>query len=126
MENYNQWLSKASDDIKWAFSSLEGEVFYGVCFASQQAVEKALKAFLIFHGRKLRKIHDLRALLEECSQIDENMKQIWDQVIELNPYYIETRYPSFDDDMFTKEKAEEAYKQAKHVLEFVKQKLSTI
>lgn len=124
MEDYKQWLQKAEDDTLWAKHSLSGEIYYGCCFASQQAVEKSLKGFLIFHHKPLRKIHDVVALLEDCIKIDRSFEKIRESVEAVYPYYIETRYPSYEEvDQFTRNRAEEAYDHAKTVLAFVKKKL---
>jgi len=66
MDEYKLWLQKAKEDLLWTANSLEGKIFYGACFTAHQATEKALKSFLLFHKKPLRKVHDLRALLEDC------------------------------------------------------------
>lgn len=52
------WAQKGKNDLKNAKVLLqEGGTTDAVCFHSQQAVEKYLKAFLAFHGAPVRKIH---------------------------------------------------------------------
>ncbi len=41
------WLSKALDDLRWTEANIRESIYYGACFTAQQAVEKALKAYLL-------------------------------------------------------------------------------
>ncbi len=124
MEEYKRWLRQAEEDLNWAKQSINSSIYYGACFASQQAAEKALKGFLLKKKRPLRKIHDLVAVLEDCLAIDSAFEELRDYVKVLFPYYIETRYPDlggfagFDDT-----KAQEAYDSANKVIGFVKSKV---
>ncbi|MDO8570850.1 MAG: HEPN domain-containing protein [Candidatus Daviesbacteria bacterium] len=105
-------------------NSLEGKIWYGACFTSQQAVEKALKAYLISQEKDIKKIHDLRALLEECIKSDQSFESLRNECVALNTYYIPSRYPDLSEFIhFTKEKSEEAYKFAKEITSFVKDKI---
>ncbi len=119
MDEYKKWIDKARDDLLWTQSNLNGEIWYGACFTAQQAVEKALKGFLLFHKKPLRKIHDVRALLNDCGIIDNQFEQQREHVIVVAPYYIETRYPDFDFEALTKEQAEEAFQSAQSIVSFV-------
>lgn len=123
--NSQRWLEKANDDLHWAKASLKEEVLHGVCFSSQQAAEKALKAFLLDNGKQLRKIHDLSALLEECIETDSGFEQLIDQAATLSGYYVEARYPDIGDFMgYTREQSEEAYRFAQEIVAFVSGKIS--
>lgn len=46
------------------------DYFDVILFHIQQAVEKYLKAFLIFKGWELKKIHDIELLLTEAMNFD--------------------------------------------------------
>lgn len=121
--SYSQeWLNRAREDILWAESSFRGGSFNGVCFISQQIIEKSLKAFLIFHKQKLIKTHDLILLNKNCEKIN-NQFEKFNLVCELvSKYYIDTRYP----DLYIekpKQEAEDALNGAKEIFEFVKLKL---
>lgn len=118
------WLQKAEDDLKWTESSLNGKIYYGACFAAQQAAEKALKAFIILKGKIPKKIHLLPALLEECLINDSSFNEIREAIKTLNSYYIPTRYSDVPDfSIYTPDQAEDALQKAKQVVEFVKKKL---
>lgn len=124
MDEYKLWLQKAKEDLLWTENSLEGKIFYGACFTAHQAAEKALKSFLLFHKKPLRKIHDLRALLEDCIKIDKDFETLRDSVITISPYYIETRYPLYEElASFSEKEARVAYNLATEVIEFVERKI---
>ena len=119
------WLAKAQDDLRWTESNLREEVYYGACFTAQQAVEKALKAYLISQGKILRKVHTLDAILEECIAFDASFESIREIILPLVDYYIQTRYPDVSEFIdYTKEKAEDAYVRASEALAFINQKLA--
>ena len=106
------WLSRAKDDVLWAQDSFKTQHFSGVCFLGQQAVEKALKAYLFLQNEKLIRTHDLLRLLEKCVTYDEVFVELKNACIVLSDYYIDTRYPDiWDRDRFDDKKmAEEALK----------------
>lgn len=124
---YKKWLNYAQDDLSWTESNIKEQVWYGACFTAQQAGEKALKAYLVNHEGNIKKIHDLRAILEECIRIDKSFEYLRNDCATLNVYYAPSRYPDITEFIeFTKEKAEEAFLLAKNIVEFVKQKLTLI
>ncbi|KKP67111.1 MAG: HEPN domain protein [Candidatus Roizmanbacteria bacterium GW2011_GWA2_35_19] len=124
MVTYKPWIDKAKDDLNWTKHNIESEVYYGACFSAQQAAEKALKSFLIFHQKRLRKIHDLRALIEDCILIDQEFNQIKESAIKLISYYSESRYPDFDIfSKFTEIQAKEAFESAEKIVVFIEKKL---
>ena len=124
MEEYKLWLQKAKEDLLWTVNSLEGKIFYGACFTAHQAAEKALKSFLLFRKKPLHKIHDLRALLENCIKIDKDFETLRESIITISPYYIETRYPIYEElASFNEKEAMEAYGLAGQVIEFVEKKI---
>ena len=53
---------------------IAGEANAEALFHCQQAVEKALKAFLTFHEGTFRKTHDLGDLSPECLAIDASLQ----------------------------------------------------
>ena len=105
-----EWLLKAQSDYLFAEASLrEFSSFYSqICILCHDSVEKYLKSFLISHGKRPDRIHDLLAILNECSQIDSTLDVISSQCGILNDYYIPLKYPSHYPEM-THEQAEEAF-----------------
>lgn len=87
------WLNKAEEDWQsalWLLSEESPVTTPGV-FHLQQAVEKWLKAYLVFRGIRFERKHDLR-YLAELSHHDNILEHcvIFD---ELTPYAVEIRYP---------------------------------
>lgn len=119
------WLNKALDDVNWAEDSLEDGHFSGVCFLSQQIVEKVLKAYLYFKRERLIRVHDLFKLLRRCEKFDPEFKKFGSTAKNLNPYYVDTRYPDiWDISRFEDEKlATEALELAKEVVKFVEKQI---
>ena len=68
------WLFRANEDIAVIENlyNSDPETFAStICFHAQQAVEKFLKAFLVYHNIDFPKTHDLEFLLSECQKIDQ-------------------------------------------------------
>ena len=64
------------------------------CFQSQQAAEKALKAFLYSKGLRAILTHSIRDLVLNCSKYDKDFGNLISQGKVLDTYYIPTRYPN--------------------------------
>lgn len=60
-------------------------------FHLQQAVEKALKAWLALKGADYPRTHDLNPLLGLLEDQDENIEPFW-TLLELNPFAVQFRY----------------------------------
>jgi len=88
-----QWLNKADEDLLVVQKLSESNILApsSVCFHCQQAVEKALKAFLIAHKIEIRKTHNIEFLLSECKDIDEEFKNI--NPGNLSDFGVDIRYP---------------------------------
>ncbi len=66
-----EWFDLADEDL-WAaeLDLREREpLIRDALFHCQQAVEKALKGFLVWHDRPFAKVHDLRQVSEPCIAI---------------------------------------------------------
>ena len=58
-EETRAWLDRARSDLQAARLPIAGDANAEALFHCQQAVEKALKAFLTFHEKAFRRTHDL-------------------------------------------------------------------
>ena len=90
-----RWLRKAQNDWSAArkiMASNDPETDVAA-FHCQQAVEKMLKAFLVFREVQFQKVHDLGRLLDHCAAADANFEQLRDAVLPLNIYAVAFRYP---------------------------------
>lgn len=112
------WLEKGQEDILWAQASLKDGFYAGACFVSEQAAEKALKAYLFCRGESLMRTHLLPKLLKQCCKFDSGFEVLIAGCEILTYYYTDTRYPDdVDTQSFnTEEKAEEAIEWAKKIV----------
>lgn len=116
------WLIKVEEDIAVAEHLLKTSKFYaGICFHCEQAAEKALKAFLVYHREVPKKIHLLKELLKDCLKYDDSLKEFIPDLEILDKLYIPTRYPFKLN--FTKEKSEDSIKAAKIVIVKIREKI---
>ncbi len=94
--NYETWLRKAENDLLNIENNLHAKniPWDTICFHAQQAAEKSLKAFLVFHGWRPLYTHDLVALLASCVQIKPSMKVSQQDCQKLSYYAVAARYPS--------------------------------
>ncbi len=86
------WLRKAESDLTAMRASSQAGALDAACFHAQQAVEKVLKAYLIFHSVDFPFTHNLSKLVEHCVVIDSSFEEIFPKVEPLTPYAVETRY----------------------------------
>ncbi|RJP25557.1 MAG: HEPN domain-containing protein [Candidatus Abyssobacteria bacterium SURF_5] len=90
-----QWLAKAEEDFGLAEHLLSEHSPYlgAVGFHSQQAAEKYLKAFLVYHQIDFPKTHDLVEILDLLEPVAPALAQSLQDIRALNPYGVEIRYP---------------------------------
>lgn len=122
LKAYEEWIKKAADDELNAQSILTHRdgAPSGVCFLSQQIAEKYLKALLVFHKKPFLKVHDLLDLETRLLEPEPDVKTLHQELVLLNRYYIETRYPG-DYPEFSWQDADDAFRAATNIANFVKQ-----
>ncbi len=116
-EKIGDWLKIARTDWERTKRNLRDKDTISAGFFLQQCVEKYLKAFLIKHGWKLKKIHRLDALLDEAIKIMSALSSFYEFCEKVSPYYQADRYPPFADLKITEEDINENLEKAK---EFIK------
>lgn len=120
------WLFKAWRDLETARRSAAGEPpFYDIAvYHCQQAAEKSVKAFLVYHDRPYEKTHDIEVLVDLASEIDAKFSELADAADALTPYATRFRYPN---STFAVEpqpvEYQEALQHAQTVYDFVMQRL---
>ncbi len=87
------WLALAEKDLARVKRSLRDKDPELAGFCLQQAIEKFLKAFLLSKGWKLRRIHDLEALLDDAIAYDPSLDQFRNICQKITNYYVVERYP---------------------------------
>ena len=90
------WMSKAWRDLETARRAVAGQPpFYDVAvYHCQQAAEKAVKAFLVRHGRPYEKTHDIEVLVDLAGEIEPDFRQWAAAADSLTPYATRFRYPN--------------------------------
>ena len=90
------WMVKAWRDLETARRAVAGQPpFYDVgVYHCQQAAEKAVKAFLVRHGKAHEKTHDIEVLVDLAGEIDPGFRQLADAADMLTPYATRFRYPN--------------------------------
>ena len=123
-ELVREWFHKAEHDIGMAKLALERNPEYtdSICFHSQQASEKYLKAYLVYLDISFRKTHSLTYLLDLIKEKDDVPDEIYDMAEELEGYAVEVRYP---DDWYepTIEETKDVCRKAAKIEKFVKNKI---
>jgi len=90
-----EWVRKTEIDFKTAGHLCHGgpDFAEGTAFHSQQAAEKYLKAFLVWHQIEFQKTHDIEALLRLAGKVDDKIPEILGDTVILTPYGVDYRYP---------------------------------
>lgn len=125
IDEIRQWITKGDHDLgtaKITYLHIP-EYMDTVTFHCQQAVEKYLKAYLIFLSIPFRFSHDLVYLLDLISQKDGEFDNFYDVVSELQGYAVEIRYPN-ETIYLNNAKVEKGMAIAKEVRDFVTKKMN--
>ena len=96
MAPVREWVDKAEADYKGATALNRRRVEPLpdlVCFHCQQCIEKYLKRVLVQQGRPAPRIHDLLQLLNLCAVGDPPLLRLRPDVLALNPFSVQVRYP---------------------------------
>lgn len=93
---FEEWVKKAEEDYLAASTLDPGSTPGAICFHCQQCVEKYLKACLVKHGLRTRKVHNLVVLNSLVAEQDERFERLYDYLTILNPYSVIPRYPGFE------------------------------
>jgi len=125
VEEIKQWVIKGDHDLGTAKITYLyiPEYLDTVTFHCQQAVEKYLKAYLIFQSISFKFSHDLIYLIDLITQKDSDFESYYDTVSELQGYAVEIRYPN-ETIYLSNEKVENAMMIAKKVRDFVTGKMN--
>lgn len=93
-----QWLTKALHDIESAHVLAEnrGAYYDTAVFHCQQAAEKSLKGFLVFHDIEFDKTHDISSLIDLVTPIKPEFTKWATEAESLTVYAIAGRYPDED------------------------------
>src|SRR5205823_423561 len=88
------WLEIAERDLTRLERALRDADLEQAGFYLQQATEKFLKAYLLSRGWRLRRTHDLKALLDDVTQFTPDFERFREACITISAYYMLERYPT--------------------------------
>lgn len=93
-----EWIryGDADDLTAAALLDLEKPPINNALFHCQQAVEKWLKAFLIWNGVAFPKVHDLHRIGRLCAEIEPGLEEIILLAADLTDFATVYRYPGTD------------------------------
>lgn len=113
------WIKKAEGDLTAAEMTLNIKLDdqFIAAFHAQQAIEKYLKAFLVWRQVPFPKTHEIKKLLSLLPAEDEKLVKELVEADWLSPYGVEFRYPL--EEVVDLETAKKAVDQAKKVQQAV-------
>jgi len=127
----DRWLQQARHDLEVARWNAKGKFWSDTCFMSQQAAEKALKAFCYAQGERDVIGHALLVLVRRCAKYDASFRQLEAECKKLDKYYIISRYPNglpglIPAEYFDEGEANTAIQQGDSIIKHVEQKLTLL
>ncbi|MBI4285707.1 MAG: HEPN domain-containing protein [Chloroflexi bacterium] len=112
-----EWLAKGGHDLEAVRLLLRaGGPADVVAFHLQQANEKYLKGYLISHGWRLKKTHNLIELVDKAAEYESSFGDYLDMAGRLTAYYIKSRYPSGPPADYPEEEIAEMLKQTEKLI----------
>jgi len=87
------WLNIAERDLARVERCLRDDDPEAAGFFLQQALEKFLKAYLLSRGWRLRRVHDLEALLDDALEHNPELESMRPLCQRVTGYYLIERYP---------------------------------
>lgn len=122
MQRHENWLLISEEELKLAKKAILADdvIVIPTVFLTQQAAEKALKAYLAFHGRAIEKTHNLLDLLRSCVKLNRSFDCLLEEALNLNPYVTKCRYPEDAFIIPTLMAVEKCIQDAEKIIKFVK------
>ena len=116
-----EWFERGKRDFESAKLLYTQKGYYEeVTFLTHQAIEKYLKGYLIYHGWKLKKIHDIETLISISGKYNTSFLEFLDFARELTSFYYEDRYPPGPISEVSEEEAKEILEKAEIIIELIK------
>jgi HEPN domain-containing protein len=118
------WIRIAEKDLKRVKRLLDEHDAELAGFCLQQGVEKFLKAFLLSRGWRLRKIHDLGALLDDAVAYDGSLEESRSACQKISAFYFVERYPFVVNTGITEEDVRSSLKQVEELIKKLRAKVT--
>lgn len=113
------WIKVAKKDWERVKRNLNSNDPEAAGFYLQQSLEKFLKAFLLQHSWKLKKIHELHYLLSDAVRYDPALEVFRKLCESVSGYYIADRYPFLVHSELTCEDIQKHLEEAKKLIQTV-------
>jgi len=126
IELVTTWLNFANENLLAAKTLIDEDFspYHTVCFMCQGSSEKYIKAYLIWNGWELEKIHDMEELLKYAIKLNTEFENLREECKLLNRYITEGRYPGdLPWEMIGKKQADEAIEATEKIEKFVRDKI---
>ncbi len=124
--NARRWLRQAEHDLEQAKKSAADGSYAYAAFFSEQAAQKALKAFLFSSGLRSVTIHSVAELARQASGVEKAFASLVAKGKQLDRHYLASRYPdalpapATPFESYTEEDAEESLAAAAECLNLAK------
>ncbi len=112
-----EWLNRARSNLIQAQTRVAGIYLEDLCFAAQQAAEKATKALLIHSDINFPYTHDITRLLSLIEQGGQDVPNRVKAAGALSDYAVQSRYPGLAEPI-TEDEYSEALSLAKRLMEW--------
>lgn len=117
---FEDWYKKALIDLQGARILRHHDGDNGlVAFHCQQAIEKALKGFILERTNHLLDGHSLVYLCRRAAKLDEFFTGQLKNCAFVNQFYIETRYPADMPDPVEDDEMEECLKITAEIIDYI-------
>jgi len=126
IEEGKRWLRQAQQDIDDAQYNRAGRRYHLTCFLTQQAAEKALKAYLYAQGEAMVWGHSVADLARQAAAYDGSFEALIGAGGGLDRHYIPTRYPNglpggIPAEAFDADDADKALGRAQRIIERIEE-----
>ncbi len=123
-ESIDEWFSEVEEDFEYAVTLSKNRKYHHSCFLARQVAEKALRAVLLEFGVS-KDGGSVLALIDELETLTKVPANITKAAQTLDGYYIPPYFPDASDpstlrQLYSKERANEALKLARKVIDFAR------
>ena len=118
-----EWFERGRHDIETAqlLDEQRGHTDV-IAYHIHQAIEKHLKGYLVLHGRKPPRIHELDALLDLVCDMHPSLDAYRELCEKASRYYIEARYPTQAPVEYDREEIKTDLAAASHLIDTIRAK----
>jgi len=113
------WVKVAKKDWRRMRIMLDEKDAEAAGYFLQRSLEKYLKAFLLQKGWRLKKIHELDALLDEAVKYDSNLESFRGLCERVSGYYFTERYPELVEKGLTSEEVKNDIEEAERFIKLL-------